>query len=346
MEPKRVEVSISTVSILRVFAILGVLFLLFVLRDVLLILLTAVVIASAVEPGTLWLIKKGIPRVVGVSLIYLISAVFIAGLFYFLIPAFLGDIAGFINALPEYMTALDVNTFKDASNSQSLGQAAQNILGTFSGSSNSIVGTLSKIFGGATSFLMTVVLSFYLAVRERGVEDFIKLVTPLRKEEYVIDLWRRSQLKIGRWMQGQIWLALIIGLLVFVGLTFLGVEHAFSLALIAMVFEIIPVFGSILSAVPGIMTAFLQGSLTFAFIVGLMYLIVQQIESHVIYPLVVKKVVNVQPIVVIIALLVGAKLGGFLGILLSVPVATALTEYMNDVARDRGEARARMNDNG
>ncbi len=121
--------------------------------------------------------------------------------------------------------------------------------------------------------------------------------------------------------------------------------HAFSLALIAMVFEIIPVFGPILSAVPGILSAFAGGGVTFALIVALMYLVVQQIESHVVYPLVVKKVINVNPLVVIISLLVGAKLGGFLGILLSVPTATALMEFLNDLARDRLVARARMNEN-
>jgi predicted PurR-regulated permease PerM len=350
MDNKRVTISISTGTILKILLIVVLAFLLFVLRGVILILLTAVVIASAIEPATIWFVRRGIPRVVGVTLIYLITAIIIAGTFYLLLPAFLTDLAGFINALPQYVTALDIGTSGglfgwQATQSNSIGQAAQNILGSFSASSSGVLATLTTVFGGATSFVLIVVLSFYLAVQDRGVEEFLKIVTPLRREEYVIDLWRRTQAKIGRWMQGQLLLALIIGILVYVGLVLLGVDHAFSLALIAMLFELIPIFGSILSAVPGVVTAFLGGGITFAFVVGLMYLIVQQIESHIIYPLVVKKVVNVHPFVVIIALLVGAKLGGFLGILLSVPVATAMMEFMNDIARDRVVARARMNDN-
>ncbi|MBX4198151.1 AI-2E family transporter [Candidatus Parcubacteria bacterium] len=349
MDRQRVIVSISTSTILKIFALVALGFLLFVLRDVVLILLTAVVFASAIEPGTLWFIRRGVPRIIGVTLIYLLSAILIAGLFYFLLPPFLSDLGGFIKALPQYITALNLKApvaVQGLSTSTSFGQTVENIITTLSNASGSILATLTTVFGGATSFVLIIVLSFYLAVQDHGIEDFLKLVAPLKHEHYVIDLWRRTQRKIGRWMQGQLLLAIIVGLLVFVGLALLGVHHAFSLALIALVFEIIPIFGPILSAVPGIATAFIQGGFTFALIVGLMYLVVQQIESHVIYPIVVKKVVNVHPLVVIIAFLVGAKLGGFLGILLSVPLATALTEFMNDVARDRVAARARMNDNG
>jgi predicted PurR-regulated permease PerM len=315
-----------------------------------------VVIASAVEPGTQWLIRRKIPRVVAATLIYLVIGILLAGIFYLLLPAFLTDLAGFINTLPQYVTGSDISSGTglqvlggrpagEMSHTQSFGQTAQNIINTFSAAGGGVLATLTKIFGGATSFVLIVVLSFYLAVQDHGVEQFLKTVTPLRKEEYVIDLWRRTQHKIGRWMQGQILLALIVGILLFIGLTILGVNHAFSLALIAMVFEIIPVFGPIISAVPGVITGFAQSGLTFAFIVALMYLVVQQIESHVIYPLVVKKVINVHPFIVIIALLVGIKLGGFLGALLSVPVATALMEFLNDLSKDRVAARARMNDN-
>jgi predicted PurR-regulated permease PerM len=70
-----------------------------------------------------------------------------------------------------------------------------------------------------------------------------------------------------------------------------------------------------------------------------MYLIVQQIESNIIYPLVVKKVLDLNPLVVIIALLVGLQLGGVLGVLLSVPIAAALTEYLKDISKNKAAAR-------
>lgn len=338
MDQKRVQLSVSSGTIIKILLLIGLAYLLFQLRDVLLILLTAIVFATAIEPLTLWLKRRGIPRIVGVSAIYLVMAILIAGLFYLLLPAFLTDLASFISALPQYITTLNVHI------PQNFG--FENAVKGLSGTSGDVLATLSAIFGGFTSFLIILVLSFYLAAQEHGIEDFLRLVIPLKQEDYILDLWRRTQRKIARWMQGQLLLALIVGILVYIGLSIIGVKNAFSLALISMVFEVIPVFGPIIGAVPGVMTAIIQGGFTFALIVALIYLVIQQIESNVIYPLVVKKVVDVSPLMVIIALIVGAQLGGFLGILLSVPVATALSEFMSDYAKNKGAARALLNDNG
>jgi predicted PurR-regulated permease PerM len=347
-KPMIMSISSGTIVKTLLFILLG--FVLFYLRDVLLIFLTAVVLASAIEPGTQWFVRRGLPRIASVAIIYLFIIALIAAIFYFILPTLIKDLTGFANTLPKYISALDVRTKGFSNNlfgldttpNESVGDATQNLITNFSTASGSILGTLTAIFGGATSFIIIVVLSFYLAVQERGIEEFLRIVIPIRHEQYATSLWRRTQHKIGRWMQGQILLAVFIGILVFIGLSILRVEHAFFLAIISAVFEIIPVFGPIIGAVPGVAVAFMQGGLTFGVIVAVMYLIVQQIENHVIYPLVVKKVINIPPLFVIVALIVGAKLGGFLGILLSVPVATALTEFLKDLARDRVALRAKI----
>jgi predicted PurR-regulated permease PerM len=178
---------------------------------------------------------------------------------------------------------------------------------------------------------LVVVFSFYFAVEETGVDDFLRIVTPVKHEAYVLDLWRRSQDKIGKWMQGQLILAAIVGLLLFLGLTILGIKYALLLAVLAGVFELIPVFGQILAAIPGVIIAFTSGGVTEALLVMGLYVVVQQFEANLIYPVVVKKVVGVPPLLVILALLVGFKLFGFLGVLLSVPIAAAIQELVADV---------------
>ncbi len=179
---------------------------------------------------------------------------------------------------------------------------------------------------------------------EDGVADLLELITPLKHERYVIGLWRRTQHKIGRWMQGQFLLAITVAILVYVSLSFFGVHNALFLALISMFFEIIPVFGAFIGAIPGILLGFTQGGVSLGLTITVVYIVIQQIESNVIYPLVVRKIFNVSPLVVIIALAVGWQVGGFLGILLSVPVAVALTEYMGDVGKRRSEVRAQMSE--
>ena len=155
----------------------------------------------------------------------------------------------------------------------------------------------------------------------------------------MIGLWKRAQKKIGYWMQGQILLAVLVGILVYLGLTIVGIKKALFLAVFAAILETIPLFGPILSAIPGIALAYGTGSLSLALLVAGVYLIIQQFENHLIYPLVVKKIVGVPPMVVILALIIGAELGGFLGLLISVPLAATVMEYLDDVQRRKSVAQ-------
>ena len=97
--------------------------------------------------------------------------------------------------------------------------------------------------------------------------------------------------------------------------------------------ELVPVFGSILAAVPAVLLVFADSGVTAALLVIAMYVAVNQLQSNVIYPLVVQKVVGVSPLVVIIAILVGFQFAGVLGVLIAVPVAAGVQEYVRDVQK-------------
>jgi len=195
------------------------------------------------------------------------------------------------------------------------------------------------VFGGILQFILIVVLSFYLAVQEDGVAAFLRVVTPERYEPHLLSLWKRTQRKIGYWMQGQLFLAVLVGVLVYLGLMILGIKNALFLAVLAAIFETIPLFGPILAAIPAIGIAYASGTavadpgVTSALLIAGWYLIIQQFENHLFYPWVVKKIVGVPPMIVILALIVGAQLGGFLGLFVSVPVVATLMEFLDDVQR-------------
>ena len=138
-------------------------------------------------------------------------------------------------------------------------------------------------------------------------------------------------------MQGQLVLAIIIGMLVYLGLLLLGIPNALLLATLAAAFEIIPLFGPILASIPAIALSFANGGFSSALLVAGLYIIVHQFENQLIYPLVVKKVVGVPPIVSIIALVAGYELAGFLGLILSVPIAAVVIEFFEDLERDKIE---------
>ncbi len=356
--PRKVVMSVSTGSVIKVLIALGLAAVLLYLMDVVLVLLTAIIIATAVEPAIKWLVSFKVPRIIATFIIYVGLLGIISAFFYFIVPPFLDDLASFMVMLPKKVTALNVNSpglgtdffswqkaLQGLSSSESLGQAAQNLATSLSTASQSILGTLTTVFGGVLSFFLIIVLSFYLAVQDAGIEDFLRLITPLKHEQYILGFWRRTQHKISRWIQGQFILAIIVGFLVYIGLRIFQVQNPLFLAMISAVFEIIPVFGPFVGSIPGVLVAFTQGGLPFGIVIALMYLVILQIESNVIYPLVAKKVLHVPAIVVVIALVVGAKLGGLLGVLLSVPIAAVLTEFMADVGKNRTAARAKLSDN-
>lgn len=346
---KDVNVHITVGSIITVFLFLGLFTLLWVLRDLVLIVVTAVVIASAMEPAVRTFMRWGLHRVLSVIAIYAIVASVLSAIVFFFLPPLLEDAANFLASLPQALSSFNFSqatggllpSWSQVSTELSSPDFLRNLSSTVGESTGGFFTTLSAFFGGITSFILIVVFSFYFSVQETGVDDFLRVVTPIKEQAYVLHLWKRSQAKIGKWMQGQLILGVIVAVLLYPGLVLLDVPNPLLLAVLAGFFELIPVFGQILAAVPALALAFVDGGLTAALLVAGLYIIVQQFEAHLIYPVVVKKVVGVPPLMVILALLIGAKLAGFLGILLSVPIAAAIQEFLSDVDREKTRALAK-----
>jgi len=332
---------ITTGSWVRGLLVLLLFYALFLVRDFILVIIVSVVIASAIEPIVHWTKKRNIPRLPMVLLVYLVVALVLVGLFYFLILPLIGDISSFIRTLSIYFNSVNAGgVLSDMFRNQNLFGGFDtpmlvSQLGTYLSSlsnflSQGIFSSLSLIFGGILNFTLILVLSFYLVVQEDGISKFLKMITPLKHEEYVVGLWRRSQNKIGHWMQGQLISSALVMVLVYIGLLFIGVPNALVLAVLAGVFELIPLFGATLAAIPAVFIAYISGGMTIALIVAALYIVIQQLEGNLIYPLVVKKLVGVPPMVSIIALVIGGTLAGFLGILISVPLAAVVMEFVDD----------------
>lgn len=342
-------ISITTGTFLRAIVVGALAYALWVLHGLALLVLTAIVIASAIEPGVGYLVRNRIPRVLSVLLMYVTVFGSLFAILYFFIPPILSDAQGLISQIPQYLDSLNlpVGTIPTFNSGSAITNEAQtaittllNFRGIFSGSSQGAFRLLSAIFGGVFSFGLVVVLSFYFAMLDTGVEDFLRVVTPADKEEYVVSLWKRARAKIGLWMQGQVLSSLIGGVLAYLGLVILGIPYAFILALFTALMMLIPIFGSFLSAFPPIVLAFSTGGVSLALIVAGLYVIINQFESHIIHPLVVNKVVGIPPLLVILALIVGGELAGFLGVVLAIPVAAALREFLNDY--DKGKRNAKQ----
>ena len=160
-------------------------------------------------------------------------------------------------------------------------------------------------------------------------------MSPAREVEQAVSLWRRTERKIGLWFQGQLLLALLVGVLLYLGLLIFDVQYSLLLAIAAAILELIP-FGIILAAVPAVAAGFASHGSTGAFEVAGLYLIVHEFEMNLISPLIVQKVVGISSLVVVLSILIGLKLAGFWGVMLAVPSAVLLMEFVNDVKKKKG----------
>lgn len=340
MNGKELTIKITSGTIIKALAFMVLAGMLWYLRDLLLVLLISIVIGSAVNPAAQTLAKYKIPRILSVLVVYVTFFVSFFGIMYFFVPPVLEEASGLLATLPTSIQSIETTTNSSLGlpsfmGNFSLSGVVNDINTLFSDLTSNVFAMVSVVFGGLVSFVLIVVFSFYFAVNERSIEEFLRVITPLRNEKYVLDLWHRSQRKIGLWMQGQLVLGLIVGVLVYLGLTILGIEYALVLAVAAAVFELIPVFGPVLAAVPAIALGFSSGGFALALAVLVFYIIIQQFENHLIYPLVVTKVVGVPPLLVILALVIGAQLAGIIGVLLSIPMAAVVQELFADLDRQR-----------
>lgn len=341
-------IAISSGTIFRVILIAAAFVFLWFIRDIILTLLLSIVIASTVDPLVSWLQARGLPRVFGVLMIYVVAVIMLGALVYLIVPPLIGELQALAKQFPGLLEQLflQLQDSKLLSSRNVLFEGFGDYLGAVtqglsrivpqalnenltSGLSSFMAG-IFVIVGGVFSTILVIIISFYLAVRERGIEGFLRSVTPLQHEAYVIDLWRRTQHKMGRWVQGQLILAVIVGVLMYIGLHFLGVPFAMVLALLGGLLELVPMVGPILAAVPAVIIAFFQGPVT-GLLTAALYLLIHPLENHVLVPQIMRKTLGLSPVIIILAFLVGARLGGIVGMLLALPVAAALNELFNDL---------------
>ena len=331
---------ISTWTFVRFFAIVIGLLFCYLLRDILFVLLFAVVLASALEPAIRWFQTYRVPRILATVIIFLavLGVLFLA--IYLLLPLLANDLQGFSLSYSVFERQILSQLGAGGSiplidfireNARGLLEQPSEYISKISGG---VFAFTATFFGGIFSFIILVVVSFYLAVQEKGIEDFIRLVAPLKYESYAVDLWLRSQRKMGQWLRAQLILGALIGALIYLGLTLLGVQYALVFAFLAAILELIPVVGPVLAAAPAVVIAFLQSPFI-ALLVFILFVVVQQLESHLVVPVVMHRAIGISPIVVVVALLIGAKIAGVFGLLLAVPIASIVVEFLNDFDRKK-----------
>lgn len=327
---ERTLLEVSWGSLWKVFLFVIFAAILFLTRQIMIGLFLALVISSGLDFVVDFLERRGLPRTLGVILIFIILVLGIIVLVYTVIPYFVVDLNIVLSNIDQDSASnLWIAPLLDFKTTKSLSVIVSQLSQQFLSGNASPLDAFSKVLGNLALAVSVFISSFYLSLSRDGVERFIKAVLPTDYEPTALRIYERSRRKIGMWFRTQLLINFIIGILVWAALTILGVRHAFLLGLLAGIFELVPFVGPILSGAAAVLTA-----LTTSFSLGLstliVFLAIHQFESHLLVPLMTKRSVGLHPVIVITSLLMGAEVAGLLGVIIAVPAAAVLQEIFED----------------
>lgn len=322
-------ISIKTSTILKVIGILVGLYILFLLREILFALFVSVLLASVIDPLATHFEKKRIPRVWAALLVYIALFGTIGLAVSILVPVIIRDVPQVSLQIQQYLQNLSFHN-----NLPFLQNLSSGVLFT-EDRIESIFNQVGQIFGGIFSFILVLIFTFYLVIQKDPIQTIVHSVVPGAHLARVLSTIQKVRDTLGAWFRGQLILGIISGTVVFVGLSLFGVKYAAISGLLSALLEFIPYLGPVSAALPALLFAFIQGGPGLFFLVLIFYVVVQQIQNNFIVPKVMQKAIGLNPILSIVAVLVGAQFGGILGALIALPAATALKTILEDIFKNK-----------
>jgi len=326
-DKKVLEISWSTLWRILFFVIFVAV--LFLGRQIFLGLFLAIIISSGLESAVDFLERRGIPRTLGVILIFLFAVLLFIVVIYAIVPLVIVDLNSIFAGLDKSKSASPWATLFNLKASQSISAVVGKLSQELFSGNVSPIDLFSRILGSVGLAVAVLVSSFYLSLSRDGVERFIGAVFPGEPEKIAMRIYERSKRKIGSWFRTQILASLIMAVLVWGALMILGVKHAFLLGILAGLFEIVPFVGPIVSGAAAVLAA-LSDSAGLALYTLIVFLAIQQFEAHVLIPILTRRAVGLHPVIVIIAILIGAQIGGLFGVLIAVPAAAVFEEILEE----------------
>lgn len=333
----KTEFTVRTATLVKVIAVGALAALLWYLRDLVALVVVAVVLAILISPVADLCERHRIPRALGVLAVYLIIIGLLGLLFALIAQPIVAEVQALAGSLPgawERVIAA-AEAFRAFSIEHGLVEQLRKFASGVQGQvAAGIFGALTGAFGGALSFLLLLVLTFYLTTYATVVRRSLIGMAPDRWQPFLIGVVPRIERKMGSWLRGLLTLGVIMGVLVFIGLTVLRVEYALLLALLTAFAEVVPYVGPIVVTVIAVILTLLQSPAK-AIAVLILFVVLQQVENHLLVPKIMHRAVGVHPVLSMIALLVGAKIGGIPGALLAIPLAAGLLTFSEEFARER-----------
>jgi predicted PurR-regulated permease PerM len=314
-----------------VIGMIGAVYLLHALIDIVIVFFLGIVAACALQPWHSRLCRVGVPKGLAVLLIYLAFGVGIGLMGLVVVPVVIEEVAASASAFPErYASFLGAVR----GSSITLLRIAGQRLPPFEVLARSVSGLSGSFFAGALEittgtvsffayFVSVLAIGFYWTLEVPRFERLMVSLLPVGRRAQTLNAWHEIEFKLGAFIRGQALAMLVIGVASGVGYFLIGLPNVLVLALLAGLFEAVPVIGPILAAVPAVIVALPQGVSSVALVVGFSGL-VQFAENNWLIPRIMGSKVGVNALVGLLAILAFGALYGILGVFIAIPVAAVI----------------------
>ena len=323
-------------------AVVGVLlcfWLLYRFYQIVFIVFIALIIGTVLRPIVNWLYLHKVPKVVGVLLVYFIMFALVIGFLFLLFPLVIDQASTIINSMPEYYQAIRV-WLEESPNQliSSLAPILPREIPAFSGllqtgpemlaTAEQALDYVRSVSNGVFIAIVLLLLAFYWTIDGLRATRSLLLLLPKPRRSDIKDMITSMEVKIGYFVLGKSILSLAVGVLALIAYLFIGLPNALVLALIAGIFEAVPMIGPILGAIPAGIIALSISPSKLAWVVGAI-IVIQQIESYYLSPRVMNKAVGVNPFVSLLSIFAFASLFGITGALMAIPIAAVIQILLN-----------------
>lgn len=307
----QVSINISTKSIVTLILLPLLILFLWTIRETIFSLLIGFILMSAMRPAVGLLVTKGFPNKVAIFTVYTLFVLTFILLISLIIPPIIIETSNLIKSLPVILEDT-IPQLAPYINVRDLSQYLPNV-------TNNIFSLITGIFSNTLFVITTMFFGLYFLLEEKFLSDFLVNLFDKEKAQKVLAVLKKSESRMSSWFWGEITLMTVVGTMTFIGLNLVGIKYALPLAVLAGLLEVVPNIGPTISAIPAVIIG-MSSSYFVGFSTLALYVVVQQLENNLIVPMIMKRAVGLNPVMTLVSLLVGGKIGGFIGVLLAIPI--------------------------
>ncbi|MDD4409907.1 MAG: AI-2E family transporter [Candidatus Pacebacteria bacterium] len=324
-ESKILKIDITWQGIFRVILALFSFYIIYLIKDVIILIVLSLVISILLNPAIDIIEKKNVKRPLATLIVYISAALLIASFFLLTIPPIFIELTSFSKNYSEYFNNLAPYFNNYLYSGFDFSQIDSSFQDGLMKLTSELWAITTAIFNIVFSIITIFTLAFFFSMEEKEIVGFIKLFSPKKLEDNIVKSWERGRITVSQWFASRIFVSFLLAIMTFIGCLLLKIKFAVSLSLLAGFLNIIPVVGPITSAILICLVAAMN-SWTIAFLALIMVFVTQQIEGNIFTPLTTNKMVGLPNFLILASILVGGKLVGIVGMVLAIPIAGIMYE--------------------